>query len=210
MPDDALIMKEVYSPADIALLCKKDVAEVRSWMEQGLLRCFQVTGGHLRVTHESLSDFMEAGKIEKPGEWNAAPQKLRVLVVEDDPDLLEIISELLKEEPRIEVRAENNGFTAGLQIAGWYPDLVLLDFLMPGISGFELCARLRENEKTSDLPVLAMTSLTSIDKKREIYESGVSDFLGKPFRSQDLLHKVRLLLGLDPAYRTASTGAKKA
>lgn len=191
--------KVVYTLREAAALMQLPLPDMVQYAEQGILSAFQISGGHWRMDHASLASFMAARNIDKPAGWDAPPRKFRVLVVEDDPDLLEITSELLKDEPRIEVRAENNGFTAGLQIAGWRPDLVLLDFLMPGISGFELCARLREREETSDLPVLALTSLTGIDKMKEIYASGVSDFLGKPFHSQNLLSKVRCLLGLEQA-----------
>jgi len=191
--------KMVYNPSDAAFLCGGSAEDMTRFFQNGAIKAFQVSGRHWRVTHENLGNYMESQGIEKPSFWQEPPQKFRVLLVEDDPDLLEITSELLKDEPNVEVRCENNGFTAGLQIAGWYPDLVLLDFLMPGISGFELCSQLRLREATADLPVLALTSLTGVEKKREIFESGVSDFLGKPFHSEELLQKVQVMLGLIPA-----------
>lgn len=187
---------EVYSPAEVCALCNTDMATVQGWIEREELDYFRIPGGHYRVRHRALDAFLSKKRLPKPENWQNPPEKFRVLVVEDDNDLLEIVTELLKDEPKLEVKAECNGFNAGLQIAGWYPDLILLDFLMPGVSGFEICSRLRENEETKDIPVLAITSLSTRENRRAVYESGVSDFLGKPFYSEALLHKVRILLGI--------------
>lgn len=192
-----ILIKRVYNPRDIACITGMERREIKGLLAGGKMKSFEIPGGHLRVTHEDLGEFLDRAGMPKPACWNDPPAQFRVLSVEDDPDLLEIITELLKEEDRIDVRAETNGFTAGLQIAGWHPDLILLDFLMPGISGFEICTRLREDENSADIPVLAMTSLTSRENKEDIFRCGVSDFLGKPFHSENLFAKVRILLGLD-------------
>lgn len=189
--------KEIYSPYDIASICQTGVENVLNWIQDGKIIYFQIPGGHCRVAHDSLERFLEDNRMLKPESWNGSVEKFRVLVVEDDRDLLEIIGELLKNEMRLEVRTEDNGFNAGLQIASWHPDLILLDFVMEGMNGFDVCKKLRENPETIDIPVLALTALTSPENRRAVLNCGVSDFLGKPFSSEDLLKKVRSLLGLE-------------
>lgn len=190
--------KEVYSPHDIARICLVSQQTVLDWFKEEKITYFKVPGGHSRVLHQDLEKFMLSRGIPKPRDWETeGPARFRVLVVEDDPDLLEIIGELLKDEPRVEVRKEDNGFAAGLQIAGWHPDLILLDFLMPGINGFDVCRKIREHPETSDIPVIALTSLSTQENRRAVLDSGVSEFLGKPFHSETLLKKVRVLLGLE-------------
>lgn len=193
--------KDVYGPSEIAKICMRPVSEIQSWLEKSRLASFTLPGGHIRVAHESLREFLVQNHVAEPETWKLEKQKPKVLLVEDDPDLLEIITELLKEENWLDVRSENNGFTAGLQIAGWHPDLILLDFLMPGITGFEVCRRLRSQETTCDIPVLALTSLSSEEDRLAIFESGASDYLGKPFHSAVLIKKVKALLGLESALR---------
>ena len=68
---------------------------------------------------------------------------------------------------------------------------------MPGLNGFEVCKKIREHPETRDIPVLALTSLTTFENRKAVMDSGVSDFLGKPFYSESLLRKVRVLLGLE-------------
>lgn len=189
--------KPVYSPRDAALICAVDSNVFDAHLKSGKIQSFQIPGGHTRIARVDLISFMDSESIPVPASLKEAPQPFRVLVVEDDPDLLEIFTELLHDEPHVEVRAENNGFTAGLQIAGWHPDVILLDFLMPRISGFEICSKLRSHLETRDIPVLALTALNADEDKKAIFESGASDYLGKPFRSAELIQKVRALLGLD-------------
>jgi len=188
--------KEVYSPSDISGICGVAFDEVCQWIKKGELPHLKIPGGHFRVRHDALNGFMDQKGMAKPDGWEGLPEKFRVLIVEDDSDLLEIIAEVLKDEPMLDIKTESSGFTAGLQIAGWQPDLLLLDFLMPGVSGFEICSRLREGPQTRDLPVLAVTSLTTDECRKAVCDSGVSDFLGKPFHSDALLEKVRILLGV--------------
>lgn len=197
MSTEPFRLKRVYNLREAASLCGLSPEVLLDQARSGILPAFQIPGGHLRVLVEDLQKFiLETGKTS-PLDGNAPKQPFRVLIVEDDPDLLEIFTELLHDEPEIEVRAENNGFTAGFQIAGWRPDLILLDFLMPRISGFEICGKLRAQPETQDIPVLALTALNSEEDKKAIFEAGASDYLGKPFRSSELIQKVRSLLGLD-------------
>lgn len=189
--------KESYSPYDISKLCSAAPEVIFQWIERQKIPHFKVPGGHPRVAHEDLKKFFAQEGIAGPPGWEDDAAKYKILVVEDDPDLLEIVGELLKDEPRADVRLEDDGFSAGLHIAGWHPDLILLDFIMPGLNGFSVCKKIRENQDTKDIPVLALTSLSNIENRRAVMECGVSDFLGKPFHSEVLLKKVRTLLGLE-------------
>lgn len=191
--------RHLYNFQEAASILGVTRPDIEKLVQESGLKSVTVPGNHRRILQRDLQDFIRRTGGQEPASWKETPEKLRVLVVEDDEDLLEIVTELLHDETRIDVRAESNAFTAGLQVAGWFPDLILLDFLMPGITGFDLCRQLRGDEKTRDLPVLAMTSLTAEELKREVMASGVSDFIGKPFHSEALLAKVRELLALDPA-----------
>ena len=170
------------------------------------LTVITIPGNHKRVLQKTLQEYLKLHNIAAPLSWSEPMQRLRVLVVEDDDDLLELVTELLHDEERIDVRGENNAFNAGLQVAGWQPDLILLDFLMPGMNGFDLCRHLRKGGKTADIAVLAMTGLTADENRAQVMASGVSDFIGKPFHSEDLLGKVREMLALSSAADASAKG----
>lgn len=193
-----------YSFEEAALVLGLAPENLEKLVHHADLKSIELPGKHRRILQKDLQAFLLANGGEQPDSWLEPQEKLRVLIVEDDEDLLEIVTELLRDEARLDIRAESNAFNAGLQIGGWKPDLVLLDFLMPGITGFDLCRQLRKNERTRDLPVLAMTSLTDDKNRQDVMASGVSDFIGKPFHSEALLAKVRELLALDLAVDASS------
>ncbi len=89
----------------------------------------------------------------------------------------------------------SNATEVGLRAAQLSPDLILLDFLMPEINGFEVSKALRNNELTRSIPIMAVTALTKEQDIERIFECGADEYLAKPFRIDQLLEKVRELIG---------------
>jgi CheY-like chemotaxis protein len=83
----------------------------------------------------------------------------------------------------------------GLKAAQLAPDLILLDFLMPEINGFEVCKALRDNEMTRSIPIMAVTCLSKEKEIERIFASGADEYLPKPFKVDQLVEKVRDLVG---------------
>lgn len=121
-----------------------------------------------------------------------------ILIVDDDPCNLEILGGLL--QPHYEVLAAPSGECA-LQIAACAekPDLVLLDVLMPGMDGYAVLARLRDNPATHDIPVIFVTGLDSIEDEERGLELGAVDYIAKPYRPPIVLARVRIQLELKRA-----------
>jgi len=116
-----------------------------------------------------------------------------VLLVEDNQIDADIIRHFLKEEPlRLEVA--KTGREAFSLLNSQKVDLVLLDILLPDISGFEIFQSLKENEKSKDIPVMIITSLSSFESKITGLELGSDDFLIKPIVKRELLARMRILL----------------
>ncbi len=193
-----ILRRQIYSPRDLSVLFDVDIATAKDWVVKGDVTSFRVLGGHLRVKHQDLEIFLQKKGKAAPQNWNQEVDRYKVLLVEDEVDLLDIVGELLKEDPRFEVETESSGFGAALKITRWQPDVILLDFLMPGMDGFEVCRKLRKDPQTSDIPVIAITSLSRPESKEAVLKAGVSVFLGKPFQSDKLLETVRQSLGLEP------------
>jgi DNA-binding response OmpR family regulator len=122
------------------------------------------------------------------------PTKKRVMVVDDDPDALALIERILTDEG-FELIKVSNATEVGLKAAQLSPDLILLDFLMPEINGFDVCKALRENELTRSTPIMAVTCLTKEKDIERIFACGADEYLAKPFKVEELLSKVRELIG---------------
>jgi len=130
----------------------------------------------------------------------------RILIVDDDPNIREVVSVLLGSEGYLVDQAEN-GEIAVEKVAGDDEiDLVILDIMMPGMTGVEACAKIRE---TSTVPVLFLTAKSQDQDKVEAYTEGGDDFLVKPFSQTELLMKVQALLRRYKEYGNEQPAADK-
>ena len=122
-----------------------------------------------------------------------AEMPARILVVDDEPMNLELMQEMLT-SAGYEVSAAGGGeegLAAALQSK---PDLILLDLMMPVLSGFEVCARLKSRPETQDIPIIFVTALTTAGTKERALAAGGDDFIGKPVQLPELLTRVEALL----------------
>lgn len=118
-----------------------------------------------------------------------------ILVVDDNPTNLAVISQALRTEGW-QIRIAVDGEDALSKVAQNSPDLILLDVQMPGIDGFEVCQRLKANDKTSDIPIIFMTALSETDSKVKGLSLGAVDYITKPFEQQEAIARVRVHLQL--------------
>jgi DNA-binding response OmpR family regulator len=119
----------------------------------------------------------------------------RVLVAEDNPQGAELIEAYL-DDTGWQVRVAADGDEAVRAVQEWRPDVVLLDVMLPKLSGFEVCKRLRAEPATAAVPVLMITALDQPSDVERAVEAGTNDFLTKPVNKTDLVFRVRALLAV--------------
>ena len=118
------------------------------------------------------------------------PESYKVLVVDDNPVNLRMITDYLGHEIGFHVLTAKNG-SSGLQRARHgHPDIILLDVLMPGIDGFETCHELKQLAETKDIPIIFMTALSETEDKVKGFEAGAVDFITKPIQQEEVLARV--------------------
>jgi len=128
-----------------------------------------------------------------PSAPKAAGAMPRVLIADDNPQGVELLEAYLA-EGNYEIRTAADGDETLACVRDWRPDLILLDIMMPKISGFEVCKRLRRDEATRSIPVLMITALDQPSDIDRALEAGANDFVTKPVNKSDLLLRVRALL----------------
>ena len=113
----------------------------------------------------------------------------RVLAIDDDEVLCRFVSSVLEGE-RVETRTCTNPSLALEKIAEFKPDVVLLDVMMPGLTGFEVCRMIREQPELKELPVIFLTSKTSPESRSAAFSVGANDFITKPVLAPELINRV--------------------
>jgi two-component system sensor histidine kinase/response regulator len=131
-------------------------------------------------------------------EWDKIMQvQGKILTVDDDPNNITIIEELL--DDNYELKTATSGEEA-LEIAQQFrPDIILLDIMMPGMNGYEVCRKLREHCTSEYTKIIMVSARAMVSERLEGYKSGADDYITKPFDGDELLAKIKLYMELKPA-----------
>ena len=181
--------EKIYTTYQIGKFCQVNIRTVIRWIETGKLKAYTTPGGHRRVKWSDLINFLTQNRMPIPKELEEGRKK-KILVVDDDPDFLEIAEKILQKIPDVEVKTTSSGFDAGILVAEWYPDLILLDFIIPDLDGFEVTKKLKSNPKLKKIPIIAVTSISDPDKLEEVKNCGVDAVITKPIQPDSFLKKV--------------------
>ena len=127
-----------------------------------------------------------------------------VLVVDDAVENLQVLSGLLKDKYRIKI-AKNGEKALELANASEKPNLILLDVVMPGMSGFEVCAQLKSDESTKNIPVIFITALNEATDETKGFSVGGADFIAKPFHPEVVLARIQTHIELQAAKQKSDT-----
>ncbi|MFK7883872.1 MAG: response regulator [Phycisphaerales bacterium] len=128
---------------------------------------------------------------------------LTVVVVDDEPDLLELVAYNIGQDGH-EVITATDGISALEAVRSRLPDVVVLDVMMPGLSGLEVAKRLRSQTETASIPIIMLTARAEEKQELEGLDAGADDYISKPFSMQVLLARVKAV-----ARRVNATGTKK-
>ena len=136
---------------------------------------------------------MQPPTSNQPASPGPATRPPRVLIADDTPEAVELLEAYLAGTD-YETAIATDGEETLARVADWHPDLILLDIMMPKISGFEVCKRLRADPATRSLGVLMITALDQQSDIDKAVEAGTDDFVTKPINKTELLLRVRALL----------------
>src|SRR5688572_8946878 len=116
-----------------------------------------------------------------------------VLIVDDNPQNIELLQAFL-ESLTVKIITATDGVDALEKVAAYNPDLILLDVMMPRMSGFQVCRKLKTDPKTKDIQILMVTALNELGDIEQASECGTDDFVSKPVNKLELLTRVKSLL----------------
>ena len=119
-------------------------------------------------------------------------KKTKILIVDDDPMNLKFLKEILSDEYNI--KAALSGEEALEIIFDFMPEILLLDIMMPGVDGYEVCKKVRASEKLANIKILLVSAKAMLNEKLMGYEVGADDYITKPFEHEELLAKIKIFI----------------
>jgi two-component system, OmpR family, response regulator RpaA len=190
-------MKTVFTTGEAAKICKVSQQTIIRCFDNGQLKGFRVPGSRFRrIPREALYKFMKDNGIPTDALESG---KRKVLLVDDDAELVELILKFLDEDGRFETRVAQNGFDAGMMVKEYHPDLIVLDVMLPDINGKEVCQRVRADDTLEQVKIICISGMVEQDKVADLRAAGADDFLQKPFTVDKLLDRSCDLLEMEKA-----------
>ena len=197
---DLLKISDMAQKADVL------VSTIRYYTDIGLLKAAMTTEGGHRL-YEEAPTMDRLNKIKKmvakgmtlPEIQTHIDEEMstkKILVVDDEPEIVDFIRDLLAGTIPHRLETATDGYLAGKLVQQFSPDLVILDLLLPGVDGFQVCKSIRQDPESKNTKILAVTGYDSPDIRQKILDSGADDYLGKPLDYQQTLDKIAKLLGV--------------
>ncbi len=197
--------------SEIAERAKVLPSTIRHYTDIGLLKFAATTeGGHrLYDETETLSQMARIKLLSARGlslpsiRVELGPEaKKRILVVDDEPEVGDLVKDTLSTRHAFDIKIAMDGFTAGRMMLDYLPDLVVLDLMLPGVNGFDVCKQIRADEALRAGKILAVTGYDTPENIKKIMEAGADAYLTKPFDTKDLIRAVGKLLDVPMAEPT--------
>ncbi|MBL8745005.1 MAG: response regulator [Phycisphaerae bacterium] len=187
--------KKVFTTGEAADICKVSQQTIIRCFDSGRLQGFRVPGSRFRrIPRDELIRFMRENDI--PTEALEGRSKQRVLIVDDDPHILELFTDAFARDGRFEVRVASTGYDAGMLTEAFRPDAIILDYMLPDVNGNVVCQRIRENDAYSTTRIVFVSGVVNPEEIEKLKRAGADDFIKKPFNIERLIARIAELTGV--------------
>ena len=194
-------MKTVFTTGEAAKICKVSQQTIIRCFDNGQLKGFRVPGSRFRrIPREMLYKFMKDNGIPTDALESG---RRKVLLVDDDVELVEVMTKFLEEDGRFDVKIATTGFDAGMLVKEYRPDMIVLDVMLPDINGKEVCQRVRADSTMEEVRILCISGMIEDDKIQDLRLAGADDFMHKPFDAEQLIDRMCKMLEMEPAEAVA-------
>lgn len=181
-------MKDLFTTGEAAEICRVSQQTIIRCFDSGRLRGFRVPGSKFRrIPRQNLVKFMRDNSIPLD---NLDSGKKKVLIVDDDAEIVELISDILTRDGRFEIRTASSGYEAGMATQQFRPDLILLDYMLPDVNGNVVCQTIRSNPEFENTRIIIVSGVIKQEEIDQLLKSGAQEFIKKPFSISELTEKV--------------------
>jgi excisionase family DNA binding protein len=185
-------MKTVFTTGEAAEICKVSQQTIIRCFDSGRLKGFRVPGSRFRrIPRDALIAFMKENGIPVD---SLDSGKRRVLVVDDDPEIVELFVDVLERDGRFEVKTAASGYDAGMLTQEFNPELIILDYMLPDINGNVVCQTIRANPNFEGVKIIIVSGVVNQEEINDLLKAGADEFVKKPFNIEKLIERICQLL----------------
>ncbi len=188
------VEKDVLTTGEVAKLCNVAPRTVSKWFDSGQLKGYRIPGSKdRRIPLNELYRFMRAHGIPMDG---VASGNTRVLIVDDEPEICEVLQRVLSEQTSYEVRSASNGFQAGLECERFRPQVILLDIHLGEGDTRGVAKLVRESDNLAMTRIIAMSGKLTDGQAQSLRAAGFDGFLKKPFQIRQVVDAIENVTNL--------------
>jgi len=188
-------MKDLFTTGEAAGICNISQQTIIRCFDSGRLEGFRVPGSKFRkIPRQSLIKFMRENKIPLD---NIESGKKRILIVDDDDEIVELIADVLSRDGRFDLKTASSGYDAGIATQQFRPDLVLLDYMLPDVNGNIVCQTIKNNPEFANTKVIIISGVIKQDEIEQLLKGGAEDFIKKPFNITELTDRITSALNME-------------
>src|SRR5262249_17939836 len=185
-------VKDVYTTGEAAEICKVSQQTIIRCFDAGRLGGFRVPGSKFRrITRDALVKFMKDNAIPLD---TLDSGRRKVLVVDDDAEIVELFVDVLNRDGRFEVKTAATGYDAGVYTQEFMPDLMILDYMLPDVNGNVVCQTIRNNPKFEHMKIIIVSGVVNQEEINDLLKAGANDFVKKPFNIEKLIERMGELM----------------
>ncbi|MFI5379710.1 MAG: response regulator [Tepidisphaerales bacterium] len=181
-------MKDVLTTGEVARICNVAPRTVSKWFDSGALRGYRIPGSKdRRIPLSQLIRFMKHHNMPLNGLMTGAT---RVLIVDAERDIIEVLEKILEGEAKYEVETATSGFSAGVIAERFRPNVLLLDMHLSDVDPREVCKQVKANPDLQLTKIVAMSGKLSDEEVQGLSATGFDGFLRKPFHVRQVIEAV--------------------
>lgn len=184
--------KDLYTTGEAADICSLSQQTIIRCFDSGRLRGFRIPGSKFRkIPRDSLLKFMKENNIPMQ---NVQSGRKRLLIVDDDAEIVEMMTDVLQRDGRFDIATASTGYDAGIITQKFRPNLILLDYMLPDINGNIVCKTIRDNPEFANTRIIIISGVINQVEIDDLLKSGAEAFIKKPFNITELIEKIAAVL----------------
>ena len=195
-------MKSLFTTGEAAGICNISQQTIIRCFDSGRLDGFRIPGSRFRrIPRENLIKFMRDNGIPLDNLNFEKNGKIKVLIVDDDVEIVELMVDVLSRDGRFEIQTAGSGYEAGVKTEQFRPDVIILDYMLPDVNGNIVCKTIKSNPDFESIRIIIVSGVANPEEVQDLLDAGATDFIKKPFNIAGLVS--RILQVVDKEYVVA-------